>query len=379
MQPLRPTWAEIDLGAIVGNYRAMAERVGVAVMGIVKADAYGHGAVPVAKALADLRPPMFAVAITQEAIELRQAGITQPILVLGCILSDEIAAACGHDLTLQISDLALAREVSRRAVGAGRPVRVHLKVDTGMGRAGMSPDEAVEAAAAMAALPGIELDGLMTHFPSSDETSGEAFTRGQIQAFGQCIAKLDACGIRPRWRHAANSGAVLAHPPAWLDMVRPGMALYGCYPGPEAQRTVPLRQAMTLKTRVVLTKDVPSGRTLSYGRTFTTRRATRVALLPIGYDDGMDRRLSNCGEVLIRGARCPILGRVCMDQCLADVTHVPAAGVGDEVVIYGRQGDERILIEDVAARIGTIPNVLVCAVSRRVPRVYVGGRPAAGG
>lgn len=370
--PDRPAWAEIDLGAVVANYRAVRRHVGVPAMAIVKEDAYGHGAVPVARALAAEGPEVFGVALSREAVELRLGGIDAPILVLGCLLPEEIDCVLEHDLTAQISDLAFAEELSRRAVAAGRRLRVHLKVDTGMGRVGVWEEEASEAAARLAAMPGLRLEGLMTHFPSSDDPESAEFTRGQIERFQALTVWLAREGIRVRYRHAANSGACLAFPESWLDLTRPGMILYGCYPNTRCARTIPLRQAMTLKARVVLVKDVPKGRTFSYGRTFAAPRDMRVGVVPVGYGDGYFRRFSNSGRVLIHGKEARIVGRVCMDQFLVDLANAPETRVGDVAVLYGSQGDRSLGITELAEEIGTIPNVLVTALSKRVPRVYVG-------
>ena len=353
------------------NFRAIRERVRVDVMAVVKEDAYGHGAAPVARALATLEPRMFGVAIVCEAVELRDAGVTAPILVFGCLLPQAIDAILEYELTVQISDMAFARELARRSVSAGKATPVHLKVDTGMGRGGLWEEEAAEAALALADMPGVDLQGLMTHFPSSDDPEEAEFTRGQIGRFRAFSRRVESRGVRVRYRHTANSGACLGFPESWLDLVRPGISLYGCYPSPGAERTIPLRQAMTLRTRIALLKKAPTGRAISYGRTYTAPRDMRVAILPVGYGDGFDRRFSNCGRALVRGEEVSVVGRVCMDQCLIDVTDLPRVEVGDEVVLYGRQGDRSILIEDCAAGIGSIPNVLVCAVSKRVPRVYI--------
>ena len=370
--PRRPAWAEIDLGAIAANYKALATHAGVPVMGVVKADAYGHGAVEVCRALEPLNPPMLAVATLGEAVELREAGIVRPVMIFSCLLKKEAQAVVEGDFTPQISDLGFAQRLSDASVKAGKQTAVHLKVDTGMGRCGVLPSEAVEAGQKLSRLPGLRMEGLMTHFPSSDEADGVEFTESQIKRFKGICDALAERGVRVKWRHAANSGGTLGYPGSWFDMVRPGMSVYGVYPSPEVQRDVPLRQAMTLKAEVALVKKIAQGETISYGRTYTAPRDMRVALVPIGYADGYDRRFSNQGAVLARGRRFPVVGRVCMDQFMVDVTDGPDIAVGDEVVLYGKQGEEEIAIGDAADTIGTIPQVIVTSVSRRVPRVYLG-------
>lgn len=368
--PRRPAWAEIDLGAIVANYRALAAHTGVPVMGVVKADAYGHGAVPVCRALEALGPPLLAVATLGEAVELRDAGIERPVMIFSCLLSKEAQAVAEHGFIPQISDLAFAQSLSDASVRLGKRTSVHLKIDTGMGRCGVLPADAVPAGEKLASLPGLSLEGVMTHFPSSDEADGVEFTEGQVKQFKEICDALAKRGVRVKWRHAANSGGTLGHPGSWFDMVRPGMSLYGVYPSPAVPRDVPLRQAMTLKAQAALVKTIAKGETISYGRTYTAPRDMRVALVPIGYADGYDRRFSNQGAVLARGRRFPVVGRVCMDQFMVDVTDCPEIAVGDEVVLYGRQGAEEIAISEAAETIGTIPQVIVTSVSRRVPRVY---------
>jgi len=372
MSPKR-TWAEIDLGAIEENFDAIRARVGpnVRIMGVVKADAYGHGAVPVARVLAAKGAAMFGVATPDEAIELRRAGIRQPVLMFGAILPEEIPFIIRNKVSVTLSDLSLAREVSRQA-GADNKVGVHLKVDTGMGRLGVSESDAVETAVALARLPGIRLEGVCTHFPTSDE-SDLTFTSDQTRRFRGICAEMERRGVRVPLCHAANSGAVLGFPDAHLDMVRPGIMMYGLYPSPECERTVALKPALALKSRIVFMRTVAAGQAFGYGRAFTARGKMKVAILPIGYNDGFNRLNSNRGAVLVRGRRVSVVGRVCMDQAFVDVTDVPGAAVGDEVVLYGAQGNESMSVEEVAQRLGTIPNEVVCAVGKRVPRVYTRG------
>jgi alanine racemase len=259
-------------------------------------------------------------------------------------------------------------EVSRAR--RGQPVGVHVKLDTGMGRLGFPLDRALDVFCELDGLKGLRLAGAMTHFPMADEAGGTAFTRGQMAAFLKMREAVAAAGIRaPLW-HAANSAGILLHPESHLDAVRPGLALYGGFPPDQLPAATKLRQAMTLRTRIVLIRDFPAGVTLGYGRTFRTARASRVAALPIGYADGFSRANSNRGQALVRGRRAPVVGRVSMDTALLDVTDIPDAAAGDEVVLYGRQGEAEISIAEAAEMAGTIPYELMTSLTARVPRVY---------
>ncbi len=372
------TWAEIDLEALAANFLEVRRLVGpgIGIMPAVKADAYGHGAVPCARVLERLGADLFGVATVAEAAELRAAGLTPPSLILCAILPDEIDAALDCGAALSISDMALADAAARTALSRGIEAAVHLKVDTGMGRQGVGARVAVAAAEKLSQVPGIRLDGVFTHFPSADEEDA-GFTNAQIERFDNILATIEERGINVRRRHAANSAAVIDHPASHLNMVRPGLMLYGARPMADMREGVALRPVMTLKSHIVLIKDIVPGGTLSYGRTFTATRPMRIGAVPAGYADGLSRRLSNCGSMIVRGTRVPIVGRVSMDQTLIDVSSVEGVAVGDEVVIYGAQGNERIRIEEVAERTGTIPNEVMCAVGARVPRVYVNDGPAA--
>ena len=371
----RPTIAEIDLSAIRDNLRAIRSLIGpgVEIIGMVKADAYGHGAVAVGRTLAAEGVKRFGVALVEEGAALREAGIAGEMLVLGALLPEHAAEIVEHGFEAALSDIAFARrldEVSRRRRGS--PIGVHVKLDTGMGRFGFPLERALDVFCELAGMPGLRLVGAMTHFASADEAGpagGAAFTRGQIAAFLKMREAVAAAGIRaPLW-HAANSAGILLHPESHLDAVRPGLALYGGFPAAQVPPAIKLRQAMTLKTRIVLVRDFAAGTTLGYGRTFRTARASRIAALPIGYADGFSRANSNKGQALARGRRAPIVGRVSMDTVLADVTDVAGAQAGDEVVLYGRQGDAEISIAEAADMLGTIPYELMTALTARVPRV----------
>lgn len=369
MKILRPTVAEIDLGAIAHNLAEVRRLVGpgVKICPAVKADAYGHGAVAVSRVLADGGADMLGVATCEEGIELREAGIEIPILVLQCGTGEEISEIVRWGLSATVYESGFAKKLSDAAKAAGRRVKVHMKVDTGMGRIGTAVDDAVVFGQLVSVLDGLELEGLFTHFACADE-EGQEFTREQAGKLRRVVDALAADGVSVPIVHAANSGAILHLPDTWFDMVRPGIMIYGLWDG--SAPGIALRPAMTLKTRIVFLKEVPPGSTISYGRTFEACRRTKVATIPVGYADGYSRALSNRGIALVRGKRVPVIGRVCMDQTMLDVTDVPGVAVGDEVVLYGRQHDEEIRIEEVAVMLGTISYEVICAVGKRVPRVY---------
>ena len=367
------TWAEISLPSLEHNYRALRGMLprGCRFVGVVKADAYGHGAIPVAKKLEELGAEYLAVACLDEAIELRRAGIQMPILILGVTPAEFAGELLEHGLTQTVQDSGSARALSKAAAAAGKTLRVHIKADTGMSRLGFLCDEehldaAVAEIAAACALPGLEAEGIFTHFAAAD--GDEEYTMVQLTRFLDVTDKLAKRGVRFKIRHCAASAAVLNYPCTHLDMVRPGIALYGHYPDPACQGLdgPGLLPVMTLKTRVAALRELPAGTSVSYGRTHTLDRDSRLAVLPVGYADGLFRLLSGRGEVLIGGRRAPILGRVCMDLCMADVTDLPGVSVGDEVVIFGPD----LPLEEKADAVGTIQYELLCAVSKRIPRVY---------
>ena len=371
----RPTVAEIDLSAIAHNLRALRKLAGekIQVIGIVKADGYGHGAVPVSRTLSDGGVKRFAVATVEEGAALYDAQLPGSVLVLGAQGRCEIEAISDFGFEVVVSDLEFAAQLDEVARKRRRSAEVHLKFDTGMGRIGFPVEQAIKVARRIAELPGLSVVGVMTHFACADDAAGAEFTRDQIRLFTSLRQTLQAINFRIRHWHACNSGGLLQYPEARFDAVRPGIAMYGSYPSPETARPVELREAMTLKTRLAQVRDVPEGATVSYGRTWTARRPSRIGILPIGYADGWNRAASNKGHALVRGQRAPIAGRVCMDMTMVDVTDIPGAAEGDEAVLLGAQGKERISIEEVAALLGTIPNVVVTSLTARVPRVYKGG------
>ena len=367
------TWTEIDLSNLEHNYRALRAMLpqGCRFLGVVKADAYGHGAVQVARRLETLGAEYLAVACLDEALELRQAGITTPILILGYTPVERADSLLEGGITQTVYDVDMAKALSDAAMAAGKPLKIHVKADTGMSRLGWLCGEAdqsaaVEAIAQVCALPGLEAEGIYTHFANAD--GDEDYTMLQFTRFLDLLEALKDRGITFAIRHCAASAAALKFPCTHLDMVRPGIALYGHYPDPSCEGLdgPGLRPVMTLKTRVASVKTVPAGTPVSYGCTYVLDRETKLAALTIGYADGLPRLCSDRLEVLVKGSRAPIVGRICMDMCMADVTGLDVAP-GDEVEVFG----EHLPIEDVAALAGTIQYELLCAVSPRVHRAYL--------
>ena len=375
---LRPTTAHVDLGALRHNLGQVRRLAGDReVIAIVKADAYGHGAVPVARALAAGGVTRFGVALVEEGRALREAGLRGEILVLGGFVEDQAAEIVELGLTATIFHAGHADALNEAARRAGRAAPVHVKIDTGMGRLGFSPDAAPDAVAALARSAFLRLEGLMTHFADAD-LADPAYAREQVARFDAVAETVRRAGVHIPIRHAANSAAVMAAS-SWrsamggplYDAVRPGLMLYGARPGPAVGAGVDLRPVLSLTTRILLLKRVPPGTPISYGRTFVTRRESLIAVLPIGYADGYPRALSNAGRVLVRGRGAPVVGRVCMDLTMVDVTDVPGAAEGDEAVVIGAQGAAAITVEEVAAGAGTIAYEILCGIGPRVPRRYL--------
>jgi len=364
----RPTVAEIDGRALAGNFAELARVVGprVEILPVVKSDAYGHGLVLTARILHDAGAEGFAVATAAEGEALRAAGVSGAIVVLGGVYPAEYESVVEGRLTPVLWEVETAKALAAVARAAGRVVPVHVKVDTGMSRLGVAPGEARALLAALARIDGITVEGLLTHF-SSAETVGTAETARQLAIFERLVRELEAARLRPRWVHAANSAATLAAPETHFDLVRPGLALYGVHPAPPFKSHARLQPVMRFVTRVVALRTVAPGSAVSYGGTFVATRQSRIATLPVGYADGYPRALSGCGEVVLRGARVPVAGRICMDQTMIDVTDVPAASLDDEVVLWG----EALPVDEVAARAGTIAYELLARVGARVPRVAI--------
>jgi alanine racemase len=338
----------------------------------VKADAYGHGAIPLARKFLESGGDYLGVSSLEEGIVLRQAGINSPILILGSIYPYEtFSQIFTYRLTPTVASLAVIEELERLALKFNPAVRlaVHLKVDTGMRRIGISPS-LVEKVVEKISSSHLFLEGIYSHLASAD--SDPDYTREQIKILQEIKEKLETKGIIIPFYHLANSTAILHYPEAHFNLVRPGLLLYGLFPYQGAEKEIELKPVLSLKTRIVFVKKVPPGKRISYGGTFTTKKESWIATLPIGYADGYSRSLSNTGEVLIKGKRCPVVGRVTMDMLMVEVSSLYPLEVGEEVVMIGRQGEERITIEELARKIGTISYEIICGLSKRLPRIYKG-------
>ncbi len=365
------TYAEINLDNLAYNIGRIREKVAPsALIPIIKANAYGHGAIPVAKRLAGEGCAMFAVARFEEAMELRESGITQHILILGRIFPDDIGQAVNAGLSISIFEGQDLRWVEKAGGDLGMPACVHLKLDSGMGRIGLLLHKASDLFDRLAKSKGCIWQGLYTHFSTADEKN-KSYANLQLSRFREVLAILPKLAKRPKIVHMAASGAILDLTDSYFDAVRPGILMYGHYPSDETCRCIRPKQVMSLKTYVAHLREMPEGHPVGYGRRWITPGPTKIAVLPIGYADGLSRRLTNNGEVLIRGRRYPIVGSVTMDYIMVNVDNDPVA-VGDEALLWGESADGVIQALEVARRIGTIPYELTCAVSRRVPRVYIG-------
>jgi alanine racemase len=373
-----PTWVEVDLDRFRRNLGAIRAAIGESrrILLVVKADAYGHGAVEIARHAIQAGVSMLGVATLHEGIELRSSGITAPIVILSPALLTEVDELIEHRLTPSIVSIEFAERLSARCAVHQVLTRFHVEVDTGMGRTGVSDEEAIDFIARLVAMPNLRLEGVFTHFPDADRGSTET-TQEQLRRFAEVLRGLALRNIEVPLRHAANSAGLLSVADSHLDLVRPGILAYGFYPTQEVQRTVSVEGIMSFKTRVVQLRDIPPGRTLSYAGTYRTSRWTHVGVLPVGYGHGYPWHLSNRGQVLVRGHRAPIVGRVTMDLTLVDLTDVDGVRLGDEVVLWGEQGGERIGLDEVAAWAETIPYDLLCSMGKRVVRVFLeeGRRP----
>jgi len=366
----RPTVARISLSALTHNFEEVTRRAnGRKILAVVKANAYGHGLVPVARHLLERGAHMLGVALVEEGRELREAGIEAPILVMGPVFPEQADAVAALRLTPALSNNTVARALDDAARRRSRRIAVHVKIDTGMSRTGVSPEAAPDLIRELNSLEGIVVEGLMTHFADAD-LRDKAFAAQQMERFETLIRTLTDQGISIPLRHAANSASILDYPRALFTMVRPGLMLYGYDPVEGNAPGAALQPVLSLVTRIFLLKKLPAGTPISYGRTFVTRRESLIATIPIGYADGFSRSLSNCGEALVWGARVPVTGRVCMDMTMLDVTDVPGVREGDEVVLIGSSGSERITAADLAAKTGTIPYEVLCGISSRVPRIF---------
>lgn len=371
------TWAEIDLDSLRHNFQVIQQHVapGTKILAVIKADAYGHGAVPLAKLYTQMGADYFAVATLDEAIQLRNADIATPILILGHTPCEHAGELARYHVTQTVYDIEDAKRLSDIAQQLGKRVRVHIKIDTGMSRIGVMYQDsqrdktALDTVRAICQLPGLEPEGIFTHFAVSDE-AGDPFTFTQFQLFTELIDQLQAEGITFPIRHCSNSGAILNYPQMHLDMVRAGLILYGVFPT-NVVEDFDLRPAMSLKTTVANVKYVEKGTTVSYGRKFTAGRRMQLATIPVGYADGISRVLSGRISVIVNGTLAPVVGNICMDQCMVDISNIPGVQIGDEVTIFGGNSDRWNLLERLADAWGTINYEVLCQISKRIPRIYL--------
>lgn len=369
-RPGRPTWVEIDLGAVANNVQRLAALLGsrVRLLAVLKADAYGHGAVKVARAALRHGVSWLGVACLGEALTLRRQGITAPILILGYTPPWQARETVLHEVRATVFALDAAQALSRAALDLGRVARVHVKVDTGMGRLGLLPEEVLPFVHEISRLPGLLVEGVFSHLATADE-SDLGYARWQNERFAELLAALEREGLRPELAHLANSAAALRMPEARYNLVRVGIALYGLNPSPEAPLPDGFRPALTFKSQIAQVKALSEGAYVGYGRSHRLGRPSRLAVIPVGYADGFRRAPRHWGTVLVRGQRAPIIGRISMDQTTLDVTDIPQARAGDEVVLIGPQGDDCITVDEVAANLGTINYEVVSEILARVPRV----------
>ena len=371
---VRPTVARVDLEVLKANYRAIGEHLKrerptspPGVISVVKANAYGHGAAQVGRALEDAGADLLACADIEEGATLRAAGVRADILIFGALSVSDLDGLFDCRLTPTISSPGAARAVQAAAARYKQRVRYHLKIDTGMNRLGFRFDNLRRTLPDLLRSENLDLDAVFTHFATADDPASTLFDE-QRQRFDRVLADLQALGARPRFRHAANSAAVVRDPRVWFDRVRPGLLLYGIVP-PPLTSTIPLAPVMTLASRITAVKGMRAGEVTGYGARFTAKKPTTIAIVPAGYADGLDLRLAGRGSVLIRGRRAPIIGSVCMDMLTADVTGMDVSP-GDEVVIVGPQGRDRIDVREMAATVGSIPWEVLCRVGSRIQRVY---------
>lgn len=378
MEFLKRTWAEISLDDLEYNYRRLRRLTapGTRFLGVVKADAYGHGAIPVSRRLSELGAEFLSVSNLDEAMQLRDAGITLPILILGYTPAEFAGLEAEREIRQEVHSLEYAQALNASLAGTGKRLKIHIKLDTGMSRLGFTAYNSPETAAGLAEtakLRGLEIEGIFTHFCAADSLEEECqrFTALQYERFTSLLNELSAMGIQPPLRHCCNSAAAILHPEYAMDMIRPGVALYGLPPSPALEKQISLRPLLSWRAAVAQVRTFPKGTAVSYGRTWTAGQESRIAVLPVGYADGLNRRLSNRVQFLLNGRRVPQAGAICMDMCMLDVTALPECRVGDVVTILGRDGEQMNRCQDMAALLDTIAYEVVCNISKRVPRLYI--------
>lgn len=376
LKKIRGAWAEIDLDAIAHNMKEIRRlvREDALVTAVIKADGYGHGAKKIAQTLLDNGADRFAVAVLDEGIELRQAGFEVPVLILGFTDPERAEEVVKYNLDQTVYSWELAEALSKEAARQNKKAKIHIKVDTGMGRIGLQPNnESVNLIKKISELPNVILEGIFTHFAVAD-TADKRYTEEQYEKFNWIISELQKQNVEFNVRHCGNSATIIDLPDMHMDMVRAGIILYGLAPSNEVLlKKIDLRQVMSLKVRITHVKEIEAGQSVSYGRKFIASKKSKIASLPIGYADGYTRMLSGKAEALVKGKRVPVVGRICMDQCMIDITGIEDVKVGDEVVLFGRQGKDMIHIDELAEKLGTINYEIVCMISKRVPRVYIKG------
>lgn len=381
MKLLKRTWADVSLDNLAHNYTVLRQQVPAACrfLGVVKADAYGHGAVPVSHHLEELGAEFLAVSNLEEAVQLRRGEVRSPILILGYTPAQYARDLAEMDLRQEVHSLSYARELEARLVGTDSRLRVHLKLDTGMARLGFFCQEGervLEELLAVTRMPHLAVEGMFTHFPVADslDPADVAFTREQFRLFRRFVAGMEAAGVRPEICHCCNSGATIAYPEFALDMVRPGVATYGIAPSQDLAGRLDLRPLLTLQTTISQIRTYPAGVPVSYGRTYVTPSPKTLAVVSIGYADGLSRQLSGRVSFLLRGRQVPVVGRICMDMCMVDVTDVPEARVGDPVTVLGTGENGAPSVCGLASQLGTIPYEILCSISKRIPRIYLDGK-----
>lgn len=369
--PTRPSRAEIDLSAITYNLTGIRNKIGetTKILAVVKANAYGHGDAAVCRYIEKKYADYFGVAIVEEGIGLRSAGITKPILVFSLPVKNEIEPFFDFDLEPTVSSLGDAETLDRIAGKRKKTIEVHLKIDTGMNRIGVKPKELSSFLSGIAHLRRIEIKGVYTHFATAEEKD-KTFALQQFELFQDALRTLRRQGVEPELIHCANSAAILDLPQTYCTMVRPGISMYGYYPSRESARSVPLRPAMSVVTNVSLVKSIDAGESVSYGRRFVANKRTKIATLPLGYGDGYSRLLTGKSVVLIHGTRFPVVGTICMDMMMVNVGNTDVAA-GDKAILLGKENGQEISCWDLAERVGTIPYELLCGFSARIPRTYV--------
>ncbi|GAA0716547.1 alanine racemase [Clostridium malenominatum] len=370
---LRPVWVEVNLEDLAHNMREIKSLCKTEeIIAVVKADAYGHGALDIAPVLLQNGATKLAVAVVNEAVELRRGGINCPIMILGFTPDRLVESLIKYDIEQTVYTYELAEKISKLAVESGKNIKVHIAVDTGMGRIGFTPDiNGINEVYKISKLPNIILEGLFSHFSSADDKD-KSYTNMQFEKFNWFYGKLKEKGININIRHIANSAAIIDLPETYLEAVRPGIIIFGYYPSEEVSKDkMDLKPVMSLKTNVVHIKKMGAGEYISYGKAFKTEKESIIATLPVGYADGYTRFLFGKGKVIVKGQYAPVVGRICMDQCMIDVTHIPNVQMGDEVILMGEENGLKITADEIAKNIGTINYEVICMISKRVPRVYL--------